>query len=270
MPAIETSDLRKHYGKNEQTVRAVDGVTLTIAQGEFVALVGRSGSGKTTLLDTVGLLSRPTTGSIRIAGVETTTMKDGARAAYRAHHLGFIFQDFNLLETLNAVENVMLPARYSGLDKKVARKRALQLLDEMGLEDRAHHRPSQLSGGEKQRVSIARSLLNEPSIVLGDEPTGNLDSDTSMRLIAQLRRVNRERGVTFLIVTHDMDLAAHTDRILRISDGRVVSDERVEAGPEVGQHPLNGVIAGPAVLVPGGTNARASKLKALVPSAVPA
>jgi len=270
MAAIEISDIRKHYGKGEQTVRAVDGVTLSIEQGEFVALVGRSGSGKSTLLDTVGLLSRPTTGSIRIDGVETTTLKDGARADYRAHHLGFIFQDFNLLETLNALENVMLPARYSGLDKKIARERALQLLDEVGLKDRAHHRPSQLSGGEKQRVSIARSLINEPSIVLGDEPTGNLDSETSTRLIAQLRRVNRERGVTFFIVTHDMDLAAHTDRILRISDGRVVSDEHVEPVSEVGQRPLNGVIAVADVTVPGRTNARPSKQEALVPAAVPA
>ena len=269
MPAIEISDLRKYFGKEEQTVRAVDGVTLTIEKGEFVALVGRSGSGKSTLLDTVGLLSRPTTGSIKIDGVETTAMKDGERADYRAHHLGFIFQDFNLLETLDAVENVMLPARYSGLDKKVARKRALQLLDDMGLKDRAHHRPSQLSGGEKQRVSIARSLLNEPSIVLGDEPTGNLDSDTSTRLITQLRRVNRERGVTFLIVTHDLDLAAHTDRIVRISDGRVVSDERLDQAG-VGQGRARRTLSSSSIPGPGSAIARPVKQEALVPATVPA
>ncbi|MDQ6748866.1 MAG: ABC transporter ATP-binding protein [Candidatus Dormibacteraeota bacterium] len=228
MAAIELVDLRKYYGKGEQTVKAVDGVSVTIEKGEFVSIVGRSGSGKTTLLDSIGLLMRPTTGTVRIDGEDTTRMKDGDRARYRANRLGFIFQDFNLLDTLNALENVMLPVRYSGADRKVAKARALQLLDEVGLKDRAHHRPTQLSGGEKQRVSIARSLINEPSIVLGDEPTGNLDSDTSARLIAQMRRVNREHGVTFVIVTHDMELASRTDRILRITDGHIVSDEKTD------------------------------------------
>jgi ABC-type lipoprotein export system ATPase subunit len=233
MPAIELIDVRKYYGKGETTVKAVDGVSVTVDNGEFISVVGRSGSGKTTLLDVIGLLMRPTTGTIRIDGEETTRMKDNQRASYRAHKLGFIFQDFNLLDTLNAVENVMLPVRYSGADKKAARKRAMQLLDEVGLADRAQHRPTQMSGGEKQRVSIARSLINGPSIVLGDEPTGNLDSDTAQKLVALMRRANRDYNVTFVVVTHDLELASRTDRILRIKDGHVVSDERVTAASPV-------------------------------------
>ncbi|MGI8610309.1 MAG: ABC transporter ATP-binding protein [Candidatus Dormibacteria bacterium] len=227
MPAIELVDVRKYYGKGETTVKAVDGVSVTVEKGEFISIVGRSGSGKTTLLDSIGLLMRPTTGTIRIDGEDTTKMKDNQRASYRAHKLGFIFQDFNLLDTLSAVENVLLPVRYSGADRKQARERALQLLDDVGLADRANHRPTQMSGGEKQRVSIARSLINGPAIVLGDEPTGNLDTDTAQNLVALMRRANTDYNITFVVVTHDMELASHTDRILRIKDGRLVSDERV-------------------------------------------
>ncbi|HEY8740850.1 MAG TPA: ABC transporter ATP-binding protein [Candidatus Dormibacteraeota bacterium] len=231
MPAIQLVDLRKYYGKGEQTVKAVDGVNLSIESGEFASIVGRSGSGKTTLLDSIGLLMRPTTGRIIIDGEDTTAMKDSARAVYRSHKLGFIFQDFNLLDTLNAIENVLLPVRYSGADKKEARKRAFELLEVVGLTDRAAHRPTQMSGGEKQRVSIARALINNPTIVLGDEPTGNLDTETSAKLMTILRAANRDRGVTFVIVTHDLDLASTTDRIVRIQDGHVQSDERLTARP---------------------------------------
>ena len=225
--AVQLEGVHKHYGKGDTTVRAVDGITLSIEPGEFTAIVGKSGSGKTTLLDTIGLLMRPTAGRILIDGEDTTAMRDSQRAVYRSHKLGFIFQDFNLLDTLSALENVLLPVRYSGADKKAARKRALDLLEEVGLADRADHRPTQLSGGEKQRVSIARSLINGPTLVLGDEPTGNLDTETSARLLSILRSANRDRGVTFLLVTHDMDLAGHTDRVIRIQDGRVLSDDRV-------------------------------------------
>ena len=226
-PAVQIEDVRKYYGRGENTVKAVDGISLTIQGGEFASIVGRSGSGKTTLLDSIGLLMRPTTGRILIDGQDTTAMKDGQRAIYRSHKLGFIFQDFNLLDTLSAVENVLLPVRYSGADRKTARQRAFELLEMVGLSDRADHRPTQMSGGEKQRVSIARSLINNPTIVLGDESTGNLDTETSAKLLTILRAANRDHGVTFVVVTHDVDLASKTDRIIRIQDGRVLSDERV-------------------------------------------
>jgi ABC-type lipoprotein export system ATPase subunit len=224
MNVIESENLTKYYRQGDHTVNAVDGVTLAIAKGEFVSLVGRSGSGKTTLLDCLGLLMRPTSGRLTIDGEDTGGMSDGRRAIFRSRKLGFVFQDFNLLDSLNALENVLLPVRYAGLDRKAARGRAMQLLEELEVADRAEHRPNQLSGGEKQRLAIARSLINQPSIVLGDEPTGNLDTGTSNRLIAVLRRFNKERGVTFVIVTHDNDLASRTDRVVDLRDGKVIAD----------------------------------------------
>ena len=230
MNVIESENLTKYYRQGEHIVNAVDGVTLTIAKGEFVSLVGRSGSGKTTLLDCIGLLMRPTSGRLLIDGEDTGGMSDSRRAIFRSRKLGFVFQDFNLLDSLNALENVLLPVRYAGLDRKAARGRAMELLEELEVADRAEHRPNQLSGGEKQRLAIARSLINQPSIVLGDEPTGNLDSGTSSRLIAVLRRFNKERGVTFVIVTHDKDLASRTDRVVDLRDGKVIAD-----GPPAGR-----------------------------------
>jgi putative ABC transport system ATP-binding protein len=229
MPAVQLSDLRKYYGKGEQTVRALDGIDLTVDAGEFIAVVGRSGSGKTTLLDAIGLLMRPTTGRIMLDGVDTTGLKDSRRAEFRGRKIGFIFQDFNLLDTLTARENVLLPVRYTGVDRKAAEKRADELLAAVELSERAHHRPTQMSGGEKQRICIARALINEPGIVLGDEPTGNLDTDTSQNLMAVMKHMNHERGVTFVIVTHDLELASRTNRIVRLRDGRIVADEPVAA-----------------------------------------
>jgi putative ABC transport system ATP-binding protein len=224
MAEIRLNDLTKHYRQGKETVRALDGVDLEIGAGEFVSVVGRSGSGKTTLLDLVGLLLRPTRGSVVLDGVDTSTLRDGQLAQLRGRKLGFIFQEYNLLPTLNVLENVLLPLRYTkgtGAD----RRRGLDLLEVVGLSDRVRHRPDQLSGGQQQRVAIARALINSPTLVLGDEPTGAVDSQTSDELIGLMRQLNREANVTFMIVTHDLELAGRTDRVIRLRDGRVVGDE---------------------------------------------
>jgi ABC-type lipoprotein export system ATPase subunit len=225
MASIELVDLTKHYRQGKTVVRALDGVSLEIGAGEFVSVVGRSGSGKTTMLDLMGLLLRPTSGRVLIDGQDAGHLRDNGRADVRSLRIGFIFQEFNLLPALNVVENVMLPLRYA--KAKDGRARTRELLKAVGLEDRARHRPDELSGGQQQRVAIARALVNRPAVVLGDEPTGSVDTQTSRELVGLMRWLNREEGVTFVIVTHDLDLAGRTDRMIRLSDGRVVSDELV-------------------------------------------
>jgi len=228
MSSIELVDLTKHYKQGRNVVRALDGVSLEIGAGEFVSIVGRSGSGKTTLLDLIGLLLRPTSGQVLIAGEDASRLKDNQRADMRGQRIGFIFQEYNLLPALNVLENVMLPLRYTKSRVEDGRARALELLEAVQLSDRLKHRPDELSGGQQQRVAIARALINRPAIVLGDEPTGSVDTQTSQELVGLMRWLNREEGVTFVIVTHDLDLAGRADRMIGLKDGRVVSDAPVQ------------------------------------------
>jgi ABC-type lipoprotein export system ATPase subunit len=228
MAKIELVNLTKDYKQGKNTIRALDNVSLEIESGEFVSVVGRSGSGKTTMLDLLGLLLRPTSGTVLIDGVDTAKLKDGQRADLRGQRIGFIFQEYNLLPGLNVFENAALPLRYIRADKRAGKSRARDLLDLVGLSDRIPHRPDELSGGQQQRVAIARALVNRPALVLADEPTGSVDTQTAQELIGLMRRLNREEGVTFVIVTHDLDLAGSADRMIRLRDGRVVADETLE------------------------------------------
>jgi ABC-type lipoprotein export system ATPase subunit len=226
---LRASELTKVYRRGASEVRAVDGISLSVNRGEFMAVMGRSGSGKTTLLDLLGCLLRPTSGDLEIDGRSVAGASDGELAAIRRERIGFVFQEFNLIQTLTAIENVMLPLRY-GPRRPDARARASELLELVGLADRAGHRPTELSGGEQQRVATARALVNDPAVILADEPTGELDSATSERLMRTLRDLNRDRGVTIIIVTHDAGVAGATDRVVRLQDGRVIADERRDAG----------------------------------------
>jgi putative ABC transport system ATP-binding protein len=226
MTDIQLVNLTRTYRQGSHTVTALDGVDLRIESGEFTAIVGRSGSGKTTLLDLAGLLLRPTSGTVLFDGEDTARLSDRRRADLRARRIGFVFQEYNLLPALTVVENVMLACRYGGGDRREGRRRAVELLEMVGLGHRLRHRPDELSGGQQQRVAIARALVNRPALVLGDEPTGAVDSQTSDELVALMRRLNRDEDVTFVLVTHDLDLAAQTDRVVRLADGRVVADER--------------------------------------------
>jgi len=249
-PILRARDLVKVYRRGASEVRAVDGISLEIHPGEFLAVMGRSGSGKTTLLDLLGCLLRPTSGELAIDGRSVIGASDGQLAGVRQSRIGFVFQEFNLIPTLNAIENVMLPLRY-GPRRSDGRQRAAELLQLVGLGERLRHRPTELSGGEQQRVAIARALVNDPAVVLADEPTGELDSTTSSALLGMLRDLNAQRGVTFVIVTHDAGVAGSTDRVVRLRDGRVVTDVRrsergwEEAlGPGAGERPGAGSTGG--------------------------
>jgi len=222
---IEIRDLTRIYGDGTE-VKALDGVNLDIEQGEFLAIIGPSGSGKSTLLNQIGILDTPTSGTILLDGVDITKTSEKERSRLRNRKLGFIFQYHHLLPDFNAIENVMMPLLINGVKHSKARKMASRMLEEVGLEGRADHRPNQLSGGQNQRVAIARALANSPEIVIGDEPTGNLDSKSSDNIYELLRRLNQEHNQTFILVTHDAQMAAKTDRIIRLVDGRIVEDSR--------------------------------------------
>jgi len=224
MARLELVDITKHYKQGAETVKAVDGVSLSFESGDFASVVGRSGSGKTTLLDVAGLLLRPTSGRVVIGSDDTGRLSDSRLAELRGRRIGFVFQEYNLLPALDLLANVMLPLRYTRANGD-GRRRALELLDAVGLADRARHRPGELSGGQQQRGAIARALINQPDVILLDEPTGAVDSDTAAELMTLLETLNSESGVTVILVTHDAELASRTKRQIRLKDGRVLSDE---------------------------------------------
>jgi len=222
---VEARDVRKSYRAGAMSVTALQGLDLAIRKGEMVAIMGPSGCGKTTLLNCLSGLDDVDAGSVRVAGREITTMKDDERTAFRAKAMGFIFQSYNLLPVLTAVENVELPLLVGGVDVRAARKRALEALAAVGLEERARHKPTELSGGQQQRVTIARSLVNDPAIVWADEPTGNLDTKTGLEVLDLMHGLNRSRGQTYVIVTHDPGLAQTCDRIVHMENGVITREE---------------------------------------------
>jgi len=221
MSLVEVRDLTKVYHTGTVEVAALRGIDFNINEGELVAIMGRSGSGKTTLLNILGCVEQPTAGRYLLAGEEVARLNDNQRSTLRLRRIGFVFQSYNLLPSLSAVDNVLLPTVYSGVNN--AQARALESLDRVGLADRAQHRPSQLSGGEQQRVAIARALINHPSIILADEPTGNLDTHRGQDVLALFQELHRE-GITIVLVTHEEQVADHAQRIVRLMDGRLASD----------------------------------------------
>ncbi len=224
-PIIELDQVTKTYHMGEVSVPALRGVSLAVAEGEFLAIMGASGSGKSTLMNVIGCLDRPTSGTYRLAGEEVSSLGRDALAAVRNRTLGFVFQSFNLLSRTSALENVELPLIYSGLPSRERHARAREALERVGLGERTHHHPNQLSGGQQQRVAIARAIVTHPHIVLADEPTGALDSRTSVEVMALLQELGRE-GLTVVLVTHEQDVAEFASRLVVLRDGLVTKDER--------------------------------------------
>jgi len=230
---IDIQDVTKVYRLGDVEVRALDGVSLSVEQGEWIAIMGPSGSGKSTLMNIIGCLDQPTSGSYALDGLEVARMDDKQLAAVRNRKIGFVFQTFNLLSRTSALANVELPLIYAGV--KDRRGRAAAVLERVGLGDRAHHRPNELSGGQQQRVAIARALINDPAIILADEPTGNLDSKSGAEIMDIFRQLH-EQGLTIVMVTHDPDLAHESQRIVHILDGQVTADERLGRGSSGNGH----------------------------------
>jgi putative ABC transport system ATP-binding protein len=234
-PVIRVTDLVKDYSRGDNVVHALRSVTATVSKGEFVAVMGPSGSGKSTFMNLVGCLDRPTSGSYQLDGVEVTHLGPIQLAGLRNQKIGFIFQGFNLLPRMDALDNVSLPMVYAGLPKQIRQRRAEVALEAVGLGTRMHHRSNELSGGQQQRVAIARALVNAPSLILADEPTGNLDSRTSVEIIGILQRLNRS-GATIVLVTHEPDIATYCSRTVVFKDGVVVADQvnpRIASAAEV-------------------------------------
>jgi len=226
---IECEDVWKVYRVGDVDVQALRGLSLRIEQGEFVAIMGSSGSGKSTLMNIVGCLDQPTKGRYRLNGVEVDNLKADQLAEIRNQQIGFVFQSFNLIPRTSALENAQLPLFYRGLSLKEQRLQAAAALGRVGLQGREHHYPTQLSGGQQQRVAIARALVTSPSLLLADEPTGNLDSQSSREIMGILDALNRDEGITIILVTHEVDLAAYAAREIVIQDGQIVSDRRTKA-----------------------------------------
>ena len=222
MALVEMRDIKKDYYLGETVVPALQGVNLTIEEEEFVAIWGPSGSGKTTLLNLIGTIDEPTSGHLEINGREVIQLSDDKKTELRNRNIGFVFQDFNLIPVLSALENVMLPLQIQGLSFSRAKEQASRRLEEVGLTEFIHHRPDKLSGGQQQRVAIARALVTAPSIIIADEPTANLDSDTSRKIIGLMRELNEKERTTFIFSTHDQRLLDRVKRLIRLEDGKII------------------------------------------------
>jgi len=227
-PVIQLDHIHKTYTMGDVEVHALRGVSVSIRAGEFVAIMGASGSGKSTTMNIIGCLDRPTRGTYILDGEDVSQMSKDQRADIRCQKIGFVFQGFNLLSRTSALENVELPMLYLGVDAAQRRQRAMEALAAVGLAGREQNHPNQLSGGQQQRVAVARSLVNNPALILADEPTGNLDSRTSVEVMEIFQRLNRERGITLVLVTHESDIAQYADRVIVFKDGKIKSDYQVE------------------------------------------
>jgi putative ABC transport system ATP-binding protein len=229
-PLIEVQDLTKVYGEEPYAVHALKGVSLAIYRGEFLAIMGPSGSGKSTFMHLLGCLDHPTSGSYRLAGQEVSGLSRDQLAMARGRQIGFVFQSFNLLSRTSALENVELPMLYAGVGRQARDERARSILEKVGLADRMDHRPNELSGGQQQRVAIARALVNDAPLLMADEPTGNLDSASSVEIMTLFQHLNKENGITVIVVTHATEVAAWSSRVVTFHDGLIVNDHRSGEG----------------------------------------